>query len=260
MDRNARIAALAYGTVCYALFFATFLYLIAFVADVVVPKTIASGPSGDSGRAFLVDSLLVFLFGLQHSVMARPGFKRWWTRIVPGPIERPTYVLASSVALIALMAFWQPIQATVWNVENETLRSMVRGVYLLGVGTILYSTFLIDHFDLFGLRQVVLYFRKKSYTEKRFATPSLYKWIRHPLYVGWITMFWAVPTLTAGHLLFALGMTAYILLAIPMEERDLEAALGEPYRRWRARTPAFVPGLRAARSEEPRPSTPVAAR
>jgi protein-S-isoprenylcysteine O-methyltransferase Ste14 len=246
MERNARIAALTYGVVCYALFFATFLYLIAFVADIAVPKTIASGPATDVGAAFLIDTLLVVLFGLQHSVMARPRFKQWWTRFVPRPIERPSYVLASSAVLILLFVFWQPIDATVWQVESETLRGVVRVVYFLGVGTILYSTFLIDHFDLFGLRQVVLYFRKRAYTEKRFATPSLYKLIRHPLYVGWITMFWAAPTMTAGHFLFAIGMTAYILLAIPMEERDLEAALGEPYRRWRERTPAFVPGVGGA--------------
>jgi len=260
MERNARIAALMYGVVCYALFFATFLYLIAFVADVIVPKTIASGPTTDVGAAFLIDTLLVALFGLQHSVMARPRFKQWWTRFVPGPIERPTYVLASSAVLIALIAFWQPIDATIWHVENETLRGLVRVVYGLGVGTILYSTFLIDHFDLFGLRQVVLYFRKRSYTEKRFSTPSLYKLIRHPLYVGWITMFWAAPTMTAGHFLFALGMTAYILLAIPMEERDLESALGEPYRRWRERTPAFVPGIGGAAGSSAQPSTPATTR
>jgi protein-S-isoprenylcysteine O-methyltransferase Ste14 len=255
MERNARIAALTYGAVCYALFFATFLYLIAFVADVAVPKTIASGPGTDVGAAFLIDSLLLALFGLQHSVMARPRFKKWWTRFVPQPIERATYVLASSVALIALMAFWQPIDAIVWQAHSETLRGAVRGLYLLGVVTILYSTFLIDHFDLFGVRQVVLYFRRRAYSEKRFATPSLYKLIRHPLYVGWITMFWAAPTMTAGHFVFALGMTAYILVAIPMEERDLADVLGEPYRRWRERTPAFVPKLGAATVTSPSRAT-----
>ena len=164
MERNARIAALTYGVVCYALFFATFLYLIAFVADVAAPKTIETGAVTDVGRAFLVDTLLLVLFGLQHSVMARPRFKAFWTRFVPRSIERSTYVLASSLVLIALMAFWQPIGAQVWHVESETLRGVVRGLFFLGVGTVLYSTFLIDHFDLFGLRQVVLYFRKRSYS------------------------------------------------------------------------------------------------
>jgi protein-S-isoprenylcysteine O-methyltransferase Ste14 len=141
------------------------------------------------------------------------------------------------------MAFWQPIGAKVWHVESQLGRDVVRAIQLLGVGTVLYSTFLIDHFDLFGLRQVVLYFRCKLYSEKRFVTPSLYRFVRHPLYVGWITLFWAAPTMSAGHFLFALGMTAYILAAIPMEERDLAEALGEPYREWRDRTPAFVPGV-----------------
>ncbi len=241
MERNARIAALTYGAVCYALFFATFLYLIAFVADLAVPRTIDSGAGTGVGRAFGIDTLLLALFGLQHSVMARPSFKRWWTRFVPGAVERSTYVLASSLALVALMAFWQPIDARVWHVEAEVGRAILHATFFLGVGTVLYSTFLIDHFDLFGLRQVVLAFRRRAYTEKRFVTPSLYRFVRHPLYIGWIVMFWAAPTMSAGHFLFALVMTAYILVAIPMEERDLADALGEPYRRWRERTPAFVP-------------------
>jgi methanethiol S-methyltransferase len=245
MERTTRIAALTYGAVCYALFFATFLYLIAFVADVAAPKTIETGAVTDVGRAFLVDALLLVLFGLQHSVMARPRFKAFWTRFVPRAIERSTYVLASSLALIALMAFWQPIPATVWHVESEIGRGLLRGLYFSGVGLVLYSTFLIDHFDLFGLRQVVLAFRRRPYVEKRFATPSLYRIVRHPLYVGWIVMFWAAPTMSAGHFLFSLVMTGYILVAIPLEERDLADVLGEPYRRWRERTPAFVPRLGA---------------
>jgi protein-S-isoprenylcysteine O-methyltransferase Ste14 len=243
MERNARIAALTYGAVCYALFFATFLYLIAFLADLAVPKTIDVGAATDVGRAFVVDALLVLLFGLQHSVMARPSFKRGWTRVVPRAIERSTYVLASSLVLIALMAFWQPIGATFWHVAGPVGRGLLRGLYFLGVGIVLYSTVLIDHFDLFGLRQVVLYFRRRAYTEKSFVTPSLYKFVRHPLYIGWITMFWAAPTMSAGHFLFSLGMTIYILAAIPLEERDLADALGAPYARWRERTPAFVPRI-----------------
>ena len=248
MQRASRYAALTYGAVCYALFFATFLYLLAFLADLGVPKTIDSGSAVGLGRAFLVDVLLVALFGLQHSVMARPGFKAWWTRFVPGSVERSTYVLASSLVLIALLAFWQPIGATIWHLEGELARGAMRALFVLGFLTVLYSTFLIDHFDLFGLRQVFLRFRGRSYTEKHFATPSLYRFIRHPLYVGWILVFWAAPTLSAGHALFALGMTAYILVAIPYEERDLAAALGEPYVRWREQTPAFVPvGTRAGK-------------
>ena len=249
MGRNARFAALTYGAICYALFFATFLYLIGFVGDVIVPKTIETGSATDLGRAFLVDTLLVVLFGLQHSVMARPRFKAWITRFVPQPMERPTYVLASSVALIALFRFWEPIDATVWHVKGEVGRTALYALYFTGVGLVLYSTFLIDHFDLFGLRQVVLAFRRIAYTEKRFMTPSLYRFVRHPLYLGWFLVFWAAPTMSAGHFLLALGMSAYILLAIPYEERDLASALGEPYESWRANTPAFVPRMGSPGSE-----------
>jgi methanethiol S-methyltransferase len=258
MGRNARFAALTYGAICYALFFATFLYLIAFLGDAFVPKTIDTGSAADLGRAFLVDTLLVALFGLQHSVMARPRFKAWVTRFVPQPMERATYVLASSVALIALFRFWQPIDATVWHVSNEIARAAIYTLYVGGVGLVLYSTFLIDHFDLFGLRQVFLAFRNVSYTEKHFATPTLYRVIRHPLYLGWFIVFWAAPTMSAGHFLFTIGMTAYILLAIPYEERDLAQALGEPYAKWRAATPAFVPAVRSAGGEAPVPARATA--
>jgi protein-S-isoprenylcysteine O-methyltransferase Ste14 len=244
MERNARVAAVLYGVVCYAIFFSTFLYLLAFLADVVVPKTVeTAGAATPAWRALLVDLGLLALFGLQHSAMARPGVKARLTRIVPRPIERSTYVLASSVVLILLFWQWRPIPAPVWEIESALGRGLARGLFVLGAGLVLYSTCLIDHFDLFGLRQVVLYFRRRAYSEKRFATPSLYRLIRHPLYVGWIVTFWAAPAMSAGHLLFAAAMTGYILLAIPLEERDLAAALGEPYRRWRERTPAFVPRL-----------------
>lgn len=249
-----RTLALVIGVVCYAVFFATFLYLVGFVGGIAVPKTLDSGPVGPLGEALWIDVALVALFGLQHSVMARPGFKARWTRWVPAPIERPIYCLASSAALILLFWQWRPIPAPVWEVEAPVAAGALQALYFGGVGLVLYSTFLIDHFDLFGLRQVVLYFRNRPYTEKRFMTPGLYRVVRHPLYVGWFTMVWATPGMSAGHFLFALGMSAYILLAIPMEERDLAGALGEPYRRWRERTPAFVPGLRAATA----PTRPVA--
>jgi protein-S-isoprenylcysteine O-methyltransferase Ste14 len=241
MERTARIAALTYGVACYSLFFATFLYLVAFLAGFAVPKTVDAGVSTDVGRAFLVNAALLALFGVQHSVMARPGFKRAWTRIVPAPVERSTYVLASSLVLVALFWQWRPIAAPVWEVESAAGRGFLYGLFGLGVATVLYSTVLIDHFDLFGLRQVALYFRRRSYSERNFVLPSLYRFVRHPLYIGWIVTFWAAPTMSAGHFLFALGMTAYILLAIPLEERDLEALHGEPYRAWRERTPMFVP-------------------
>jgi methanethiol S-methyltransferase len=243
-----RAAVLAFGVVSYAIFFATFLYLVGFVGNLVVPRSIDSGTAGPVGAAFLVNTLLLLLFGVQHSVMARPGFKAWWTRFVPKPIERSVYTLLSSVAFVVLFAFWRPIPHTVWETEG-VIASMLTIGMLSGVGLVLLSTFLIDHFDLFGLRQTWLYFRGRSYEEKRFATPFLYKWIRHPLYVGWLMTFWITPVMSVGHFLFALVMTSYILVAIPMEERDLLRALGEPYRRWRERTPLFVPrvGATAAR-------------
>jgi protein-S-isoprenylcysteine O-methyltransferase Ste14 len=239
-----RIGTLLYGIVCYAIFFASFLYLVGFVGDLAVPKSIDSGAAGPLGRALVVNTLLLALFGVQHSVMARPRFKAWWTRFVPRPIERSSYVLATSAVLGLLFWQWQPIPAAVWEITGPVGSAVARGLFLAGVGLVLYSTFLIDHFDLFGLRQVVLHLRRKAYEEKRFTTPSLYRFVRHPLYVGWFVTFWATPVMSAGHLVFALVMTGYILLAIPLEERDLERALGEGYRRWRASTPAFVPGAR----------------
>jgi len=250
-----RTLALLVGVVCYVVFFATFLYLVGFVGGAFVPKHVDSGPEGPLGTALLVNTVLIALFGLQPSVMARPRFKVWATRVVPAPIERPLYCLASSAVLILLFWQWRPIAAPVWALEEPLARGSLHALYLGGVGLVLYSTFLIDHFDLFGLRQVFLYFRGKAYTHKRFMTPSLYRFVRHPLYLGWFTVFWATPTMTAGHFLLALGMSAYILLAVPMEERDLESALGDDYRRWRQRTPAYVPGLRAPRTPAPAAET-----
>ena len=244
-----RVLALAYGAFCYIAFFGTFLYAIGFLANEVVPKSIDSGTAGPAGTAVLVDLALLSVFALQHSVMARPGFKRAWTRIVPMVVERPTYVIASSAALWLLFAYWQPIPSVVWQAQGfggVTLSAL----FFLGIATVLYATFLIDHFDLFGLRQVWLYFRGQPYTEKRFTTPSLYRHIRHPLYVGWFMSFWFTPVMTLGHLLFAAVASAYILVAVIFEERDLLAMLGEDYRRWRAQTPAFVPRFGSRRKSE----------
>ena len=236
-----RSLALAYGIACYAVFFASFLYLVGFLGNLVVPKAIDSGEAAPVGVALLVDTGLLLLFGVQHSVMARPGFKAFWTRLVPRPVERSTYVLATVAVLVAIFALWQPMPQMVWQVSDPTGHALLTALYLTGVGLVLFSTVLIDHFDLFGLRQVWLYFRGRPYEHKRFQTPLLYRWIRHPLYVGWIATFWVTPTMSAGRFLFALVMTAYILVAIPLEERDLATFLGEPYRRWRERTPMFVP-------------------
>ena len=261
MDRTARIAALAYGSLCYAVFFVTFLYLIGWVTGLVVPTALdAAAQPGALGAALATDAALLALFALQHSVMARPGFKTWWTRLVPRPAERATYVLASSLALIALLAFWQPLPGTLWSVETGWLRDALTAGSLAGFGIVLVSTWLIDHFDLFGLRQVYLYFRGKPYSEKRFVTPGPYRHIRHPLYVGWLLAFWVTPVMTTGHLFFALLMTAYVLVAIRYEERDLAAALGEPYRSWRARTPMFVPRLGQRSEADERAPRPAEAR
>jgi methanethiol S-methyltransferase len=257
MSRTGRNAALAYGIACYGIFFVTFLYLIGWLTNLLVPVSIDSGTAGNAFVAIVVDVALIALFGLQHSVMARPGFKRWWMQIVPPAVERPTYVLASSAAFIVLFALWQPVPAALWHTHG-VLAGVLQAGGLLGFGIVLYSTFLIDHFDLFGLRQVFLAWRGKPYTEKRFVTPQLYRFIRHPLYVGWMTAFWCAPVMSVGRLLFALAMTAYILVAIRYEERDLAAALGEPYRRWRASTPMFLPRIRGRGERESASPAPSA--
>ena len=245
-----RLLTLGYGIVSYAVFFASFLYLVGFLGNFGVPKTIDSGDTTTLGRALAVDVALLLLFGLQHSVMARPRFKAWWTRFVPHTIERSTYVLASSAVLVAIYAGWQPIPTVLWSVGGFAATA-ITVLFFVGVGTVLFATFLIDHFDLFGLRQVTLHFRDREYRNRDFVQPALYRWIRHPLYLGFFITFWATPSMTVGHLLFALGMTGYILVAIPMEERDLADLHGEPYRRWRARTPAFVPRVRGGDAASP---------
>ena len=245
-----RTTALFYGTVCYVAFFLTFLYAIGFLANLVVPKSIDSGVPGPLGQTVLVNLALLSVFALQHSIMARPAFKRVWTRVVPQPVERATYVLASSAAMWLLFAFWQPIPALVWDFGGLA-GAMLTWLFFLGVATVLYSTFLIDHFDLFGLRQVVLHFQGKPYTEKRFATPSLFLLVRHPLYVGWFMTFWFTPQMSVGHLLFASVASAYILVAVLFEESDLLEMLGDDYRRWRERTPAFIPRIGGRRKTAP---------
>jgi methanethiol S-methyltransferase len=237
----SRLLALLYGIACYLIFFATFLYAIGFVSDIVVPKAIDSNPTGSLGESLLIDALLLGVFAVQHSVMARPAFKRWWTHFVPWTIERSTYVLFASLALILLFWQWRPIGGEIWRVENETARYALWTLCAIGWTIVLVATFMINHFDLFGLRQVYLYFAGQPYTPLKFGTPFFYKYVRHPLYLGFIIAFWATPHMTATHLLFALATTAYILIAIQFEEHDLVESIGEPYREYRRRVPMILP-------------------
>lgn len=237
----SRIVCFMYGAGCYAVFFASFLYAIGFLGNFLVPKSIDSGTQGPLVPAVLINSLLLALFGVQHSAMARPGFKKWWTRFMPQPIERSTYVLLSSLLLFLLFWAWRPMTSAVWKIDHAVAQLILTGLMFAGFMIVLYATFLIDHFDLFGLRQVFLYLRGKEYTDKPFATPTLYKLVRHPLYLGWIIAFWATPDMTYGHMLFSSVTTAYIFIAITLEERDLARFLGDDYRRYRARTPMIVP-------------------
>lgn len=244
-----------FGSLSYVLFLATFLYAIGFVGGFVVPAAIDGPPAGGVGTALVIDGLLLALFALQHSVMARPRFKALVTRVVPQAAERSLYVLASSAALLLLFWQWRPIGGTVWDVTDPAARAALHALFALGWGTVLVTTFLIDHFDLFGLRQVWLFLRRRPYTHLRFTTPGPYRHVRHPLYVGWLFAFWAAPTMTAAHLFFAITTTAYILVAIRFEERDLAAAHGTAYVEYRRRVPMLVPRLRGRRapaSPEPR--------
>jgi protein-S-isoprenylcysteine O-methyltransferase Ste14 len=241
-----RIGIFLYGVFSYACFLATFLYAIGFVGGFGVPRSIDSAADGPLGVAVAVDVLLLAVFALQHSVMARPAFKRWWTRIVPVPAERSTYVLASSLALLLLFWQWRPIGGLVWRVEHPLVQTALYALFAAGWLTVLVTTFLINHFDLFGLRQVWLHLRGEPYRPLGFVTPGPYRLVRHPLYVGWLLAFWATPTMTAAHLLFAVTTTAYILIAIRLEERDLGEIHGERYAEYRRNVPMLVPRVRGA--------------
>jgi methanethiol S-methyltransferase len=244
-----RIGLLVWGVTCYALFFACFLYAIAFIGGfALAPKTIDSGEPGPLGLALAVNLGLLSLFAVQHSVMARPAFKRAWTKIVPDAAERPTYVLASTLALVLLFVFWQPIGGTVWAVTNPVAALALRALYFAGWIMLLYATALIDHFDLFGLRQAWLGFRGRAYTNHPFATPGMYAHVRHPLYVSWAIIFWSTPVMSGGHLLFAAVATAYMVVAVFFEERDLVAHFGDAYRRYQETVPKYVPRIRRKRT------------
>ena len=230
----------AYGVTCYALFFLTFLYAMGFVGNLIVPRSIDSPATMPLGNALLVNVLLLVVFSLQHSVMARPAFKAKLTKFIPGAAERSTYVLFSSLALLLLFWLWQPMGGIIWNIENTVVRIALQVLFVSGWMIVLVTTFLINHFDLFGLRQVWLYLQGKEYTALEFKTPGPYRYVRHPLYVGWLIAFWATPTMTVAHLLFALLTTAYILVAIRFEERDLMKSLSQ-YADYRRRVPMLLP-------------------
>jgi protein-S-isoprenylcysteine O-methyltransferase Ste14 len=235
-----RITAFVYGVVSYAVSLAIFAYAAGFLGNFGVPKSIDSAPQTPFLEALFVNLGLLILFALQHSVMARPGFKAVWTRIVPAVVERSTYLLFSCAALLILFWQWQPMGGVVWDVQNAHGRLALNVLYGLGWGLVLLTTFLINHFDLFGLRQVWLHLAGRPYTTLKFRTPGPYRLVRHPLYVGWLTVFWSAPTMTAAHLVFAVATTAYILIAIRFEERDLIQVHSE-YAEYRRRVPMIVP-------------------
>ncbi len=245
-----RISTLVYGVICYAVFLLTFLYAIGFIGNLIVPKSIDSVPTLPTATALVVNTLLLTIFAVQHSVMARPAFKRAWTRIVPAAAERSTYVLFSSLALILLFGLWQPVGGIVWNVQNEYGRIVLYSAYAFGWILVLWSTFAIDHFDLFGLRQTWRYVMGKDYEPPVFKQPILYRIVRHPLYVGWLFVFWPTPTMTIAHLFFAIVTTAYILIAIQLEEKDLRDARPE-YAENKRRVPMLIPAIGRLLRKEP---------
>ena len=239
-----RIAFFVYGSVSYLIFLGTFLYAIAFIGNFGVPRTLDGAATGPLVVAVAIDVALLTLFAVQHSVMARKWFKDWWTRIVPQQVERSTYVLFSSLALILLFWQWRPLGGVVWSVEDPVGRMVLRGFFAFGWALVLFATFLINHFDLFGLRQVWLNLLGRPYVTLRFGTPGPYRLVRHPLYVGWLFAFWCTPTMTLAHLLFSIATTAYILIAIQLEERDLVREHGDAYDSYRREVPMLIPFTR----------------
>ena len=235
------IIILLYGVVCYVIFFLTFLYAIGFVEHMVVPKAMDTGKVGEVGRSLLINIVLLGIFAGQHVIMARQGFKAKWTKIVPQAAERSTYVLASSLALILLFAYWQPMMDTIWKVENETGRTVLIVVSFTGWGLVLLSTFLINHFELFGLAQTWRYFKGQGEAAPKFVTPMFYKYVRHPLYLGFLIAFWATPDMTTGHLLFCVLSTGLIFIGTLLEERDLVGFFGAEYENYKRRVSMIIP-------------------
>ncbi|HTT20846.1 MAG TPA: isoprenylcysteine carboxylmethyltransferase family protein [Candidatus Sulfotelmatobacter sp.] len=238
-----RLAVFVYGLLSYMAFFLTFVYAVGFIGNLYVPRSMDSTAQMSFWPALLIDSLLLLAFAVQHSVMARPAFKEVLTRFIPVAAERSTYVLCSSLLLVLLFAFWQPMGGVVWNLTNPVVRSAINVAFGLGFALVFVATLLINHFDLFGLRQVALYLARRPYTYLEFRTPLFYRYVRHPLYVGWLVAFWATPTMTGAHLLFAVLTSAYILTAIRWEERDLIVVHGSKYQDYQKRVPRLIPSL-----------------
>jgi protein-S-isoprenylcysteine O-methyltransferase Ste14 len=237
----SKVLSFIYGVLCYAVFFLSFLYAVGFVGNFVVPKSIDSGDPSALGSSILTNVVLLGLFAVQHTIMARPAFKQWWTKIVPEQVERSTFVLVSSLLLLLLFWLWRPMPALVWSAEGTVGGTVLWMLFACGWLMVLLSTFMIDHFDLMGLRQVWLHLRGREYHHVKFQTTSLYRHVRHPIMLGFIIAFWATPVMTTGHLLFALATTAYILIGIQFEERDLAHFLGKDYEDYKRRVPMLLP-------------------
>lgn len=242
-----RLTYFVYGVLCHAMFLAVFLYMVGFLANAYVPKSIDSGTEGPFSKALLINLALLALFGVPHSVMARPTFKRWWAKIVPTTIERSTYVLVSNLLLMLLLLQWRPMTGVIWEVEASAARTTLWAIFGFGWLLVVFASLLINHFDLFGTRHVWLYLKGKEYTPPKFGTPLLYRLVRHPLYVGWLLAFWVTPTMTTGHLVFSIGTTLYILIAIFFEERNLVESHSE-YADYRRRVPMLIPFTRSGGS------------
>lgn len=249
-----RVATLTYGVICYFAFFLSFNYFVFFVGNIFIPNSIDAAPSMPVWQAMLINIGLVLAFALQHSIMARPWFKNMIAKVVPHSIERSTFVLAASIGLTAIMVFWQPVGGVVWSTDNVVMQVVLYSLFALGVVMIFLASFLINHFDLFGLRQTWLAFVNKPYTEVKFGMPFLYKVTRHPLYLGLVIMLWAAPTMTISHLVLAILMTTYIVVAIQFEEKDLVTNLGEKYADYQRKVPMLIPGIKPRPQTHPIPS------
>ena len=236
-----KISYYLFGIIICCYFWATFAYAVGFFMNVIVPKSIDSGQEGPLSRALLINFLLLSAFGIQHSVMARENFKKWWTKLIPEPIERSTYVLFASAIVWLTMMFWQPMTGLVWEIQNTYLKLMIYAVFFMGALISVHSIFVLDHFDYVGLRQIYLHFKKGQYVPLEFKTPTLYKYIRHPMTIGILIFFWATPTMTVGHILFAAGMTIYAVIGLKFEERDLIKKYGGNYTTYKQQVRMFLP-------------------